>query len=228
MGGGEQRLDVRVGEGDGRGGEEAGQAGHGEQRGEGHGRCREKRQGEADQRVAAGFEQQPGQDETAGRGRFGVGVGQPHVHRHERNLDGEREHEGGKEPAAGRDGQLQAREVEKREGRPARQVGGKNAERDDGQEHEQPAHGGKEEEFDGYAHALAVPEHADEEKDRDELRFPEKREQEHVRRQEHALHRGERGEDERVVERRARGVVVARGEHAAHADKGREHDEDEA
>ena len=64
----------------------------------GRGLVGEERNDKADQTVGAGLEQQRREDQTAGGGRLGVGVGQPVVDRNRGQLDGEGDKEAEHDP----------------------------------------------------------------------------------------------------------------------------------
>ena len=63
-----------------------------------HRRVGEQRERETQQAVGPHLQQDAGQDDRPGRGRFDVRVGQPGVEREQRHLDGEGHREGQEEP----------------------------------------------------------------------------------------------------------------------------------
>ena len=70
---------------------------HGDRR-EGGGRLGEERDGEAQQAIGAGLQEQAGENDAAGGRRLGVGIGQPGVEWHGRQLDGEGDEEAEHDP----------------------------------------------------------------------------------------------------------------------------------
>ena len=96
---GDEPLQVALHRGDDRAVEDADHA-EGHQRGrEPHRRLGEQVEAEAHEPVGAELQHHAGQDHRAGRGRLGVGVGQPGVQREQRHLHGERHREGEEDPA---------------------------------------------------------------------------------------------------------------------------------
>ncbi len=69
-------------------------------------RLREEVDPEAQQAVRAELQHHPGEDDRAGGGRLGVGVGQPGVQREDRHLHRERDREREEQPATGGGGEV--------------------------------------------------------------------------------------------------------------------------
>ena len=152
---------------------------------------RQQRQREADESVGAHLQQNARQNHRAGRGRFGVRVGQPGVEREHRHLDGKGEEESpeqnrwkcvencgttassvGMSKVNGRAGDLM-RAIVKRQNR---------------QQHQHRAGQRVEEELDRRVQpAVAAPD-ADQEVHRHQHHFPEQVEQEEIERHENAQH----------------------------------------
>ena len=150
---------------------------------------REERQGESQKPIGTHLQENPSQDHRGRRGRLNMGVRQPRVEREHRDLDREREGKRREQPKGPRAhvlGILYQMRV-------AERVNTRLASHDvvhhqDGDEHEQRAEEGVNEELDGGIHPARTTPCPDEEIHRDEHDFPEHIEQEHVERDKHAEH----------------------------------------
>ena len=147
--------------------------------------------GEADETVGSELEQDAGEDDAAGCGRFGMRQGKPGVDGEEGHFDGEAGQEGKEDPISlligeGRPGVLDdGSDVE---------GAGVVSEIDGGGEGEDGAGEGKEEEFSGGVAALGAAPDADDEEHGNEGEFEEDVEDEDVAGDEDAEHGGQEQE----------------------------------
>ncbi len=197
---GHQALQVRLGEGQGRAVEDP----HGPQ-GQGRGgealrRLGEQRHGEADQAVAAGLQEQPGQDHAPRRRGLGVGVREPGVERHRRELHREGDEESQHQPGARRPRRRAPQELAVGEGPLPGGPGVGCGQGQDRHQHEEAARLGEEEELDRRVDPALVAPDADQEVHRHQHELPEEVEQEEVQGQEHAHHPGQDPEEVEVEE----------------------------
>ena len=159
-----------------------------ERRCEVHGRLGEEIDTEAQEAVGAELEHDAGQDHRARRGGVGVGVGQPGVHREQRNLHGERNGKAQEDPAGRRGGEcLFLGEVDEVERHGVAGLGcGEERRGEDADEHERrPEHRVHEELGRGIGPSPVTP-LADEEVHRHQHDLEEHEEGEQVEGEEHA------------------------------------------
>ena len=164
---------------------------------------------------------------TRGRSR----VRQPGVQRHHGRLDRQGDEEREEHPPLGLDRATDlADEVLHEEALLAARP--REVQRDDPDEHDEPAGEAEQDELHGCATATVAPEHPDEEVDRDEHGFEDDVEEENVERGKDPDHEWQQGEHEREVRLGAAGVVAGaltqviprreqadRREHAGHDDE---------
>ncbi len=219
---GHELLHVLLGEGDDRAVDDADDGQHGDERRVLVCRLGEEGQVEADQTIGAHLQQHAGQDDGAGRRRFGVGVGQPGVEGKDRHLDGEGQEETQEEqvlcPGKGRPPGNQV-------GQGERAVGDAHVE--DGQQHQQRGGHRVQEELDrGVDPPRSAPD-ADQEVHRHQGELPEDVEQEQVLGQEHAHHARlqQQAEDVELLHLRLDGVP-RRGDGQHGDERGQQHHED--
>ena len=152
-----------------------------------------ERQAETQHAVGTHLQQDAGQEDGAGSGRLGMGVGQPCVERKERHLDGKRQEESAKEQVfrskrqhdrAVRKERLDLRNIE------GRRAGlfGNPVKPQDSHEHQDRAEHRVQHEFQRGVNAAAVAPDANQEVHRDQHHFPEQKEQEQVERNKDADH----------------------------------------
>ncbi len=119
-------------------------------------------------------------------GACGVGVGQPGVQRHGRQLHGEGGEEAQHEPGRRGQRQVRAQQAQVVEGVDAGLAAVDDVQREDGDQHEQAADLGEQEELDGRVDAPLVPPEGDQEVHGDEHHLEEEVEEEQVEGEEHA------------------------------------------
>src|SRR5262249_46313142 len=147
---------------------------------------REERQAEAHHAIGAHFEEDTGQNDGTGRGRFDVGIRQPGVQRKERHLDGKGDEErkekqkfleGSERNTAGLQGTLNVHQIK---------AAGEIVQPHDADKHQDGSCHGIENEFDGGVDFAAVAPDANKEGHRDKHHFPEEEEEEEIEREEDA------------------------------------------
>jgi hypothetical protein len=155
-------------------------------RGEAGRRLREQRHHEAQHAVRPRLQQQPGQDHAAGRGRLGVGVGQPGVERHHRQLHRERDEEAQHDPQRRPRRERGSQQLLVLVGVDARRLVVEEVQGEDGDQHQEAAHLREDEELHGRVEAPLVPPDGDQEVHGHEHQLPGEVEEEEVHRQEDA------------------------------------------
>ena len=189
---------------------------------------REQRHHEADHPVGADLDQQAGQHQAAGGRRLGVGVGQPGVQWHRRQLDGEGGEEAQHEPGRRRERKVRAQQLQVVEGIDAGLAAVDDVQGEDGDQHEQAADLGEQEELDGGVDAALVSPDGDQEVHGDEHHLEEEVEEEQVEGGEHADQGGDRPEQHEVEEADALGDLAPRGEHGQQPERIAEGDHEQA
>ena len=225
-----QALDVGLGEGQEGSVEDADQAqGHGDRRELGRG-VREQRQGEAQQAVGRGLQQDARQVHgTCGR-RLGVSVRQPGVERHHRQLHREGDEEAQHQEVLDAGRQFGLEQVAVVEGDHASAVVVDQHQAEDRHQHDQAAGLGEDEELGRRVDAGllavggAVTPERDEEVHRHQHHFPEEEEQEQVQGQEHADHAAEDPHQVEVEEADVALDLFPRAQHRQHAEQAGEQD----
>ena len=163
---------------------------HGD-RGELRGRGGEQRQKIAQQAVGGGLQQYSGEDHGSCGRRLGVGVRQPGMKRHDRELRRKAHEQSEHDPEAGARVHRRCQQVRVAERQhPARAVVHED-QRQDGHQHHQARGLGEDEEFERRIEARTsagdvVAPQRDQEEHRYQHHFPGKEEQEQIRRQKHA------------------------------------------
>src|SRR6185437_6233630 len=196
---GDQLLHVGLHEGDQRAVDDADQAEHDDDAGQGVGGAREEAEIEAQHAVRPHLQQDAGEQDRAGRRRLDVGVGQPGVEREQRNLDGEGDEEAEEQPGFGGGGKGEHSALEAGLDGGEVEGAGQVVEPEDAAQHQHRTRHGVQEELDGGVEAALVSPDADEEGHRNQRDFPEGVEQEQIEAAEDAEHAGleQQQEDEK-------------------------------
>ena len=146
---------------------------------------REQLQAEAQQSVGAQLEQHTSQQHRHGRGGLGVGVGQPVVQRHQRDLDAEADQQSAEQP------ELAAHRQPLAEHRGEAEIhrAGEQRQAQEGPQDQHPGDGREDQELRGRVGTVDTPPHRHQQPERNQLQFIEEEEQQQVFRQERAIHR---------------------------------------
>ncbi|SST07641.1 Uncharacterised protein [Acinetobacter baumannii] len=190
----------------------------------------EQRQGEADQAVGGGLQEDAGEVHGAGGGRLGVGVRQPGMHRHHRHLHREGDEEAEHQQPFHVGAQLGLQQGGVVEGDHAGGIEVDEHQAEDRHQHHQAAGLGEDEELGGGVDAglLAVigtvSPQRDEEVHRHQHHFPEEEEQEQVDGEEHADHTAQDPQQVQMEEADAALDLVPGAEDREHAEQAGEGD----
>src|SRR5438094_5401169 len=191
----------------------------------------QERQRETDEAVGAHFQQDAGQNDGAGRGRFRVRVGNPGVEREHGHFDGEGEEEAPEEPDFQWIGEF-LRSIEQsgniKRAHRARRNRRVEVQRQNGEQHDYRTRQGVQEKFDGGVETAVASPDADEEVHGNKHHFPENVKEEKVERGEHADHAGLQEQQQNVVFLGARVDGAPGRKDGDHAAEGGEHDEEQA
>ena len=191
----------------------------------------QQREREPDETVRAHFQQDPRQNHGAGRGRFGMRVGEPRVEREHGNLDGKREEETPEEPHLQWIGKVVGGGQQRRniEGAcPASRHRRVEVQRQDRQQHDHRSGQRIQEKLDGCVQAPVAPPHADQEVHRDKHHFPEHIKEEKIQGNENADHPGLQQEQQNVILLGPLMNRAPRREDGDHPEKRGEHNKQEA
>src|SRR6202165_56934 len=157
----------------------------------------EQRQRETDESVCSHLQQNAGQDDGAGRRRFGVRVRQPRMEREHRHLDRKREEKGPEQDDLRARVKLRRRCQQR--GDVKRHAARLEVERQDPQQHQHRTDERIQEKLDRGVQAAVTAPHADQEINRNKHHFPEHVEQEEVERHENAQHPYLEQQEENVI-----------------------------